>query len=56
MWHCSDAEITFEHTYIHIENTLNWNNISQFYCFYYIFDQINAALVSRSDFKTKKIS
>ncbi len=25
---------------------LNCNNISQYYCFYCIFDQINAALVS----------
>ncbi len=44
--------------YIQIENViLNYNNISQFYCFYWIFDQINAALVSKRDsFKNIKIS
>ncbi len=31
---------------------LNINNISQF--FYYIFDQINAALISRRDFFQKQ--
>ncbi len=29
---------------------LNCNNISQYYCFYCIFDQINVALVSIRDF------
>jgi len=33
---------------------LNFNNISQFYCFYCIFDQINAALVSI--FKKKRLN
>ncbi len=40
--------------YIHIENSyLNCNNISEFYCFYCIFDQRNAALVSRRGLKLK---
>jgi len=30
---------------------LNHNNISQYYCFFCIFDQINAALMSRRDKK-----
>ncbi len=30
---------------------LNCNNISQYYCFYCIFDQINAAVVSIRDFQ-----
>jgi len=30
---------------------LNHNNISQYYCFFCIFDQIDAALVSRRDKK-----
>ncbi len=34
--------------------TLNCNNILQFCCFYHIFDQINAALVSRRDFFQKR--
>ncbi len=37
--------------YIQIENTLNWNNISQYYCFYCGFDQTIAVLVSMGDFK-----
>ncbi len=38
---------------IHIENKtaiLNCNYIPQYFCFYCIFDQMNAALVSRRDF------
>ncbi len=31
--------------YIQTENILYYNNISQYYSFYCIFDQINAALV-----------
>ncbi len=31
------------------------NNISQYYCFYCIFDQITAALVSRRDFFKKHL-
>ncbi len=34
-----------------IENSyFNCNNISQYYCFYGIFDQISAALVTKRDF------
>ncbi len=40
--------------YIQTENILYYNNISQCYCFYCIFDQINAALVTRKDFIKKK--
>ncbi len=39
------TEINDSLTDIHIENSCN--NISQFYRFYYIFDQMNADLVSR---------
>ncbi len=38
--------------YINKENYFN-HNISQYYCFYCIFDQINAALVSIRDFFQK---
>ncbi len=38
-----------------LENSyLNCNNISQYYCFYCIFGQINSALVSIRDFKIIK--
>ncbi len=35
---------------------LNYNNISQYYCFYCIFNQLNAALVSirENNFETLK--
>ncbi len=39
------TEINDSLIYIHIENSCV--NISQFYSFYYIFDQMNADLVSR---------
>ncbi len=39
--------------YFKIENIFLKNNISNYYCFYCIFDQINAALVSRRDFLQK---
>ncbi len=32
---------------------LNWNNISQYFSFYCIFDEMNAALVSIRDFFQK---
>ncbi len=40
--------------YIQIENSLNYNNISQCYSFYCIIDQINAALVNIRDFNVQK--
>ncbi len=39
--------------YIQIQNRSLKCNISQFYCFYCIFNQINAALKSRRDFFQK---
>ncbi len=42
------AEISALTTYI-----LNCNNISQFYCFYGIFNQINAVLVRKRNYKNK---
>ncbi len=39
--------------YIKIENSILCNNIWQYYCFYCIFDQINAALKTIRDFVQK---
>ncbi len=58
----NDAENTAAHhrnklhfnRYSHRKTNLNWKNISKLYCFYCIFDQINAALVSRRDFQKHK--
>ncbi len=57
----NDAENSALITGIHFYNVyrekniiLNYNNISQFCCFYCGFNQINAALVSRIIFKNMK--
>ncbi len=48
------TEINYILKYIQTENIyLNCNIISQYYSFYCIFDQINAALLSRRDFFQK---
>ncbi len=45
------TEINYILQYIYIENTtLSCTNILQYYCFYCIFDKINAYLVSQRDF------
>jgi len=41
--------ITFLNVFKQKTVILNCNNISQYYCFYCIIDQINAAVVSRKD-------
>ncbi len=49
------TEINYILKYIQIENSyLNSKNISQYYCFCCILDQINAGLVSRREFLKKK--
>ncbi len=48
--------IIYSLKYIQIENIiLNCNNVSQYYCYYCIFDQITAALGSRRDFFQKHL-
>ncbi len=44
------TEINYILKYIKIGNNIrNCNKISQYYCFFCIFDQINTALMSRKD-------
>ncbi len=56
MWHwrndAENTEINYTLTHIHIENILNWNNISQILLY---LNLINAAVASRRDFFQKQI-
>ncbi len=45
-WFCGPESHMFKYKIV----ILNCNSISQYYCFYCIFDQINAALVTIRDF------